>query len=97
GMAAGLPVAATRVGGVPEVVDEGQTGLLVPAGDDASLAEAVLRLGADAALRERMGRAGRERAASVFSEDRMHAEYARVYRELDPKPRGRVPDAAAAV
>lgn len=97
GMAAGLPVVATRVGGIPEVVDEGRTGLLAPPGDDAALAEAVLRLAADPALRERMGRAGRERAEGLFSEGRMHAAYARIYRELGPRAGGRVPSSAADV
>ena len=81
-MGAGLPVVATRVGGVPEVVQEGRTGLLSPAGDDAGLAEQILRLAADPALRERLGRAGREVAHAAFTEDRMVGEYDRIYREL---------------
>lgn len=81
-MASGLPVVSTRVGGVPEVVLEEQTGLLAPPGDSATLAAQLLRLAADAPLRRRMGEAGRQRAQAVFSEDRMLAEYDRLYREM---------------
>jgi glycosyltransferase involved in cell wall biosynthesis len=82
GMASGLPVVATRVGGVGEVVDEGRTGLLAPSGDDAALAALILRLAGDPALRARMGRLGRERASALFSESRMHAAYLQIYREM---------------
>jgi len=82
GMAAGLPVVATRVGGVPEVVEEGRTGLLAPAGNDEELSGLILRLAADPASRARLGRAGRERAFEAFSEDRMVASYDQLYREL---------------
>src|SRR5262249_4177146 len=74
-MAAGLPVVATRVGGLAEVVVDGETGLLAPPGDDAALAGAVLRLAADPGARRRMGRRGQERAHTVFSEGQMHARY----------------------
>src|SRR5262249_11521427 len=66
-MAAGLPVISTQVGGVAEVVCEGQTGLLAPAGDVEALARHVLRLAASEE-RQRMGHAGRERAFAQFSE-----------------------------
>ena len=62
-MAAGLPVVASRTGGIPEVVAEGGTGLLVEPGDPAALAEALTRLAEDGTLRARMGARGRERAA----------------------------------
>ena len=81
-MAAGLPVVSTNVGGVPEIVVEGQTGLLAPSGDAAGLAAAVSRLAGDAALRKQMGEAGRQRAAEVFSADKMHAAYDRLYAEM---------------
>jgi glycosyltransferase involved in cell wall biosynthesis len=81
-MAAGRPVVATNVGGVGEIVEDGTTGLLAPSGDDAGLAEHVLRLADDAALRERMGEAGRRRAHALFPESRMHEEYARLYGEM---------------
>lgn len=81
-MGAGLPVVATQVGGVPEVVIENETGLLAPAGDAAALAEAVQRLLADPTWRQRLGRAGQARAAALFSQEAMHAAYARRYAEM---------------
>ncbi len=81
-MDAGLPVVATNVGGVAEVVEQGSTGLLAPAGGDEGLAEAILRLIRDPSLRREMGQAGRRRAEALFSEDRMHRAYAAVYEEM---------------
>jgi L-malate glycosyltransferase len=81
-MAARLPVVATRVGGVGEIVEDGDTGLLAPSGDDAALAAHVLQLGADPEQRLRMGERGRQRARAMFSESRMHANYLRLYEEL---------------
>jgi sugar transferase (PEP-CTERM/EpsH1 system associated) len=81
-MAAGLPVVSTRVGGLPEVVVEGRTGLLEPAGDHAALGRAVCRLAAEPALRREMGHLGRERAETVFSEELMLAQYGALYREM---------------
>ncbi len=66
-MARAKPVVGCRVGGIAEVVADGETGLLVPPGDPVALAEAILRLLRDPAERERMGRAGRERCRTVFS------------------------------
>jgi glycosyltransferase involved in cell wall biosynthesis len=82
GMAASLPVVATKVGGLPEVVEDGGTGWLAPSGDAAGLAERVLRLSADPGLRMQMGRRGRERAETLFSEQQMHARYDRVFQEI---------------
>lgn len=65
-MAAGLPVVATAVGGTPEVVMDGVTGLLVPPRDPGVLAEAIDRLLRDPELRRQMGRAGWERVAAQF-------------------------------
>ena len=81
-MAAGLPVVSTRVGGVPEVVDEGRTGLLAAPRDDAGLAEQILRLADDPGHRDEMGRAGRRRAEDAFSERRMLDAYRRLYAEM---------------
>jgi glycosyltransferase involved in cell wall biosynthesis len=66
-MAAGLPVVATRAGGIPEIVDDGATGRLVPPGDPAALARAVAALLGDPAARRALGRAGRRRVAERFS------------------------------
>jgi glycosyltransferase involved in cell wall biosynthesis len=81
-LAAGLPVVATDVGGVRDLVEEGITGLLAPAGDDALLADRVLRLTKNPALVRQMGQHGRERALECFSESRMHAHYAWLYQEM---------------
>jgi glycosyltransferase involved in cell wall biosynthesis len=81
-MAAGLPVVASSVGGVPELVVDGETGLLVPPGDPRSLARAIERLLADAALRGRLGAAGRARVVEHFdlaSAQRAHLD---LYRSL---------------
>jgi glycosyltransferase involved in cell wall biosynthesis len=60
-MAAGRPVVASRIGGLPDVVVDGETGVLVPPGDAGALQQALARLLADAGLREWMGRAARQR------------------------------------
>jgi glycosyltransferase involved in cell wall biosynthesis len=81
-MAAGRPVVATAVGGVPELVVHGKTGLLVPAGDAVALAEAMRKIGHDEALRKEMGRASAERAASCFDERVMTRSYEELYERL---------------
>lgn len=65
-MAAGRPVVATNVGGVPDAVVEGETGVLVPSGDDQRLADALDRLLRDPQLRDRLGNAGTTRARSLY-------------------------------
>ena len=71
----GTPVLATRVEGVVDVIEGGNTGLLVPPNDSAALAAAILRLVADPALRQRLGRAGQAHAKAHYSVDRMAVEY----------------------
>jgi starch synthase len=66
-MACGVPVVASAVGGIPEVVVDGQTGLLVPPGEPEALAAAVNRVLENPDLGRRMGQAGRERAVAQFS------------------------------
>ena len=68
-MAAGLPVVSTRLAGVPEMVCDGKTGLLVSPGDAVALADAVERLLLNPAEAKMMGTAGRSHAEAVFSED----------------------------
>jgi glycosyltransferase involved in cell wall biosynthesis len=65
-MASGVPVVATRISGIPELVEDGRTGYLVAPGDSAALARAVQTLAADAGLRDRMGQAGREKVIAEF-------------------------------
>ena len=87
-MALGKPVVATSVGGVPEIVADGETGLLVEPGNPQALAQAVLMLLADAHRATQMGESGRRRAAAHFDVrqmlDRTMAVYADVLREQLP-------------
>lgn len=79
-MAAALPVVATRVGGVPDVVEDGQSGLLVPPGEPAALAEGLRLLAREPGTRRAMGRRGQERARS-FSWDDILTRIEGVYHE----------------
>jgi glycosyltransferase involved in cell wall biosynthesis len=79
-MAVGLPVVASDVGGIPEVVRAGQTGLLVPPGDPVALADAIMTLYRDPALRGRYAAEGRSVARRRFSAERMVAEHLDCYR-----------------
>jgi glycosyltransferase involved in cell wall biosynthesis len=81
-MAAGLPVIATKVGGVPEVVVDGVTGILVPPADPDALAQAIIRVSSDAELRTRMGRAGQDRATISFDVSRMVGQTEALYEAL---------------
>jgi glycosyltransferase involved in cell wall biosynthesis len=80
-MAAERPVVATRVGGLPEVVEDRRTGILVPPGDPAGLADALVELATQPALRVELGRRGAERAAVEFGIARMVSRTLDVYRE----------------
>ena len=77
-MARGVPVIATRVGGIPEVVVEGETGLLVQPGDEVALARALDQLLANPVERQRMGDNGRRRALEHFSLNREIDELTRL-------------------
>jgi glycosyltransferase involved in cell wall biosynthesis len=81
-MASGLPVVASAVGGIPEVVIHDETGLLVPPGDPDALADALRRLLADPALRRRLGAAGRARAEREFSLERARRAHVELYERL---------------
>jgi sugar transferase (PEP-CTERM/EpsH1 system associated) len=81
-MAVGLPVVATAVGGTPEVVVDGVTGLLVPSGDSDALAQSIARLLCDPDLRYKMGQAGRERVVNHFSVERTVEQTERLYEQL---------------
>ena len=82
GMAAGLAVVASNVGGNPEIVVDGETGMLFPAGDSEGLAESLIRLAEDANLRKRMGEAGLRRVQRLFSREEMHKKYIGMYKTL---------------
>jgi glycosyltransferase involved in cell wall biosynthesis len=81
-MAAGAPTVATRVGGTPEAVTDGATGLLVPPGDAAAMAAAIGRLLLEPGIAAALGRAGRLAVASRFSLGRMVEATERLYVEL---------------
>jgi alpha-maltose-1-phosphate synthase len=81
-MACGCAVVASAVGGIPEVVAEGVTGLLVPPGDDAALAAAVNSLIREPGRAAAFGARGRERAVTEFSWDRIAAQTAELYARL---------------
>ncbi|HMD35949.1 MAG TPA: glycosyltransferase, partial [Vicinamibacterales bacterium] len=78
-MAAGLPIVASSVGGILELVDDGRTGLLAPAGDPRALADRITTLMADAAFAASLGAAARAEAASRYSFDRMVASFDALY------------------
>jgi glycosyltransferase involved in cell wall biosynthesis len=78
-MQAGLPIVATRVGGVPETVVDGETGLLVASEDVEGMAEAMLRLARSADLRSEMGQRGQELQAREFSLRTMTERYLQIY------------------
>ncbi len=86
-MAASVPVVASRIGGIPEIVTDGENGLLVPAGDAAALAEVISKLLGDDSLRARLAAAGRAVARDRFSIEAHVEAVQRVYEELlEPVP-----------
>lgn len=82
GMAMGLPIVGTDVGGVPEALKPSGAGVVVPARDPSALADGVRRLLRDPAAREKMGRSGREYARKWFSLDKMVDDTLALYEEV---------------
>jgi glycosyltransferase involved in cell wall biosynthesis len=82
----GRPVVASAVGGSPEAVEDGVTGLLVPKGDASALAAAVIALLRDPERRARMGAAAAVRAATVFAERRLAPSLLDAYESLAARP-----------
>ena len=78
----GLPVVATRVGGIPEIVDDGVDGVLVPPADSAALADALARLVLDPSWRARLAGAGRSKVLDRFAFERMVRDYETLYDAL---------------
>jgi glycosyltransferase involved in cell wall biosynthesis len=78
-MAAALPIVTTRVGGIPEVIQHEDNGLLVAASDEAALAAAILRLLEDTALAARLGASARKTVNARFTFERMAAEFESLY------------------
>jgi len=81
-MCAGLPTVATRVGGVPEQVVDGETGVLAPAQNPSALSQALLALTLDRERREAMGRAGRARVQAEFPIERSVSALQQIYQQL---------------
>jgi N-acetyl-alpha-D-glucosaminyl L-malate synthase BshA len=81
-LSCGVPVVASRVGGLPEVVDHEETGLLVEVGDIAAMAQAVRRLLLDDQLRQRMAQAARARVVERFPLAPSVAKYEAFYRKV---------------
>ncbi len=82
GMSSGIPVVATRIGGMPEVIEDGATGVLVPPDDPSALAEAIQDLLSNAEERRAMGAAGRERALRHYKWAAVADKTLEVYRSL---------------
>jgi glycosyltransferase involved in cell wall biosynthesis len=89
-MAFELPAIGSRLGGVPELIEDGRSGLLVPAGDPAALAAAIRRLADDRGRASAMGERGRKLAESRFSLDGMIEAVEELYLEVAPARRARI-------
>jgi glycosyltransferase involved in cell wall biosynthesis len=83
-MAAGKPVVGSRVGGIPELVRDGENGLLVPEKDSAALANALVVLARDPALRARLGASGREEIRTERSWDAVGRRFVEIYERIAP-------------
>lgn len=81
----GTPVVASRVGGIPEIVDDGIDGVLVPPADSGALADAIVRLLNDGQERQRLAGAGREKVRGRFSFEQMARGYEQLYERLLPQ------------
>jgi glycosyltransferase involved in cell wall biosynthesis len=81
-MAAGMAVVSTRIGGIPEIIEDGKTGILVEPNDPGALAEAILLLIENHSRRQAMGKAARERAARLFSWDRVTEKLLGHYQDI---------------
>jgi N-acetyl-alpha-D-glucosaminyl L-malate synthase BshA len=82
GMSCGLPVVATEVGGIPEIVDDGVNGFLVPLKHPEAIAERILELNADPGLRKRLGDAARATVMERYTVDKIVGQYTEVYEEI---------------
>ncbi|MEO7086122.1 MAG: glycosyltransferase family 4 protein [Gemmatimonadaceae bacterium] len=95
-MEAGLPIVATRVGAIPDMIIDGEHGLLVDTGDQDRLEAAIARVTADVDFAGRMGRAARARVSSLYEVGRVNTIWCELYRELaasDPGELGRLASA----
>jgi glycosyltransferase involved in cell wall biosynthesis len=77
-----VPVVATNVGGIPEVISDGETGILTDKPEPRAFAEKILALAADAGLRARLGGAAKTRTASKFSREQLVSGLEEIYGQL---------------
>jgi glycogen synthase len=96
-LASGLPIVGSRVGGIPELVTEGENGGLVPPGDVAATAAVIRQLADDPVLRRRMSAANRARAVATLSWDHMTARYLDLYRRLSGRVAEESPGTVASI
>ena len=82
GMSTGLPAVATKVGGVPEIIDDGVNGFLVEPKHPEELAERILELNDDKELRIKMGVAAREKILENYTADKVVCQYLEIYDRL---------------
>ena len=85
-MACGLPVIATRVGGVPDLVEDEHSALLIPPADPSALAETLERLANDPALREQLGKAARARIEAEYTLAKMVTRHEQLWVDLLDRP-----------
>jgi glycosyltransferase involved in cell wall biosynthesis len=90
-MAAGLPVIGSTGGGIPELIEDGVTGHVVPCRDESALAEALVRLASDRNSAQQMGEAGRRRAAEHFSMEAVIGKIEALHRRLLSDKRRKTP------
>ena len=82
GMSSGLPVVATRVGGIPEIVEDGVNGLLVQSKNPEAIAEKILELNSDPEMRRRLGEAARETVMERYTAERIVGQYMEIYESV---------------
>ena len=82
GMSCGLPVIATSVGGIPEIVDDGVNGFLVQPKNPEAIAEKILELNADPGLRRRLGETARERVLERYTAEKVVGQYLEIYEKV---------------
>ena len=90
-MAMGKPVVATRVGGIAELVADGETGYLVPPGDAQAMAERLVRILGASDLCRSMGQSAQARARERYSAGQVAAQYRQVYRQMLGLPSNAIP------
>jgi glycosyltransferase involved in cell wall biosynthesis len=76
------PVLATNVGGIPEIIDDGVTGVLITSDNPLILADSIVKLMADSDFRQKLGTSGREKVVSAFNVGKIADQYTQYYTDL---------------